>query len=35
MEQPSRVCCSRGDRKGLSFSKVFVWSEIESKCMVW
>ena len=31
----SEVCCSRGDRDGVSSSEIFVWFETESPCLVW
>ena len=31
----SRVCCLGGYREGMSSSEVFVWFEIESKCLIW
>ena len=31
----SGVCFSREDREGVSSSKIFVWFEIESPCLVW
>ena len=34
MEQPIGFV-SRGDREGLSSSKVFVWFKTKSMCMIW